>query len=194
MSAYICDPATPDTLAAAASDELIEETLRAIYPTGEEPDKNKARGLVARYLVVMNVRSVQYRYHGESVETLPGYCYKAWESGTTYYPMPTADEHPYIPTPLGQQARNRDYVGPDPSLAAGAGRVAAIRRVLGVARGWEYQACELPEYKNSAAAEFIRALTLELAEALAEGWTMDDEKHVELIKMLAERNRRTVPA
>lgn len=155
MSAYIVHPATVQLLVAAADDRMVARMLRDAYDTTAEHED--PRGAAVRYLACMNVRSVQYRYGGESVETLPGYGYSSWLPGMVYQPCPDVD--------AGRVSVHRFTDGTMSDDVA--------RRVLGALHCYAYQSCELPEWQLTPARAFVSALESRLAGQLAVGWEYD---------------------
>lgn len=78
MSAYIENRAHIDALVTLAKDGPADRAVS--YPgdgwhmscgASNDPD------IIGRMLIAENIRSVQYRYRGEAVETLPGPCDKS---------------------------------------------------------------------------------------------------------------------
>lgn len=190
MSAFICHPATPDTLAGVASPALIARTVARIYPGGvavDDANLNDARRVVARYLASLNVRAVAYRYPSDTVNELPGHAYGDWAQGSKYHPMPSESAHPFRVTRLAAEVANtaRSHGDLTPS------QVAACRRVLGLAVTYVYQACELPEWDGSAAREFVDGVRLEVAARLAEGWEFDGAQDSDMAWLNAGRQAVT---
>ena len=163
MSAYIVDPRTIDLLLTAASDQAVTEALRDAYPRGswetEDPIENKST--LGRYLWSMNVRSVQYRYPSDQLDTLPGYAPSEWMSGTQYHPMPAYE---YTVTRIGRYSGHSVTEMP----------AAHAARVVAAAHCYEYQSCELPEYQNSPAQRFVRDLVWTTASS--DGWEYTTEE------------------
>lgn len=161
MSAYVVHPATVQLVVRAATDQEVLDLLRDAYPFVTF-ERDEARGAACRYLACMNVRSVQYRYGGESVDTLPGFRHGEWVEGAAYYPMPDIDE--------GKIALRGELDG---SL-----NLDLARRVLGALHCFEYQSCELPEWSGSPAWRFVREVEHRVAGYVATGWEYDGERSV----------------
>lgn len=172
MSAHICHPATPDTLAGVASPDLIARTVARIYPRSAPVGAHvmtEARRAVARYLASVNVRAVAYRYPGEALADLPGHVYAEWAQGGIHHPMPSDSAHPYTLTRVARELDAARRNGDSTAALALAGRV------LGLAECYAYQASELPEWDGSAAREFVDAVRLEVAEVFEHGWDYGSE-------------------
>lgn len=165
MSAYVVDPRTVDLMLSVARDLDVMQALRGAYPFQDfapldsEDARDEARSMLGRYLLCMNVRSVQYCYRGEAVESLPGHVFD-FLLGMQYHPMPDY-------TFRRVRVDTRDH-----GLSISAG---AARRVLGAATCFDYQSCELPEWHGSPAWGFVVAVIRQCASALADGWEFTEE-------------------
>jgi hypothetical protein len=155
MSANICGPEIVNLILSAANDRHVESALREAYKGDPDmTDTDAARSTLGRYLICMNVRSVQYRYNGESLDTLPGYMFE-FQEGTHFHPLPVYEF-------TRERLTTRDH-GFSLSMATAC-------RVLGAIADYEYQSCELPEYFESPACGFMVDVMRTCATSAARAW------------------------
>lgn len=155
MSANICGPEIVDLILSAAKDRQVESALREAYHGDPDmSDLDAARSILGRYLICMNVRSVQYRYRGESLDTLPGYMFE-FQDGTNYYPLPVYE--------FTRKRVNMTDHGHSISLASAC-------EVLSAIADYEYQSCELPEWQVTPAYGFMVSVMASCAFSAAREW------------------------
>lgn len=166
MSAYITHPATVDLILSAAPDAVVDRLILDLFGRTTLTADNEGRSAVGRYLISVNVRSVQYLYANQTLKDLPGYQYRDLERSVgAYIFCPTSPGYEYRPVTWATRVLGggRGYGdGPDHNDEA--------RRLLGAIGCYRYQSCEHPEWTGSPAHKFLDELIGRLASHLSVGW------------------------